>query len=61
MSILRQLGADTHLLAARLDAHARDLEARLERVKKRLELPQYLRQVATKRRSAACSRIACSR
>jgi ATP-dependent Clp protease ATP-binding subunit ClpC len=47
VSILRQYGADPDLVVSRLDAHIRDLEVRNERLKKRFELPPYLKQFAT--------------
>jgi len=46
-SILRQLGAEPEMLVSRLEAHIRDLEVRNEHLKKRFELPLYLKQVAT--------------
>src|SRR5262249_8850110 len=46
-SLLRQSGADPGTVVAHLDAHIRDRELRLERIRKRLDLPPYLKQVAT--------------
>jgi ATP-dependent Clp protease ATP-binding subunit ClpA len=47
VSILRQFGAEADVLVSRLEAHIRDLELRNERLKKRFELPPYLKQFAT--------------
>lgn len=47
VSILRQYGADSDLLISRLDARLRDVELRNERLKKRFDLPPYLKQFAT--------------
>jgi ATP-dependent Clp protease ATP-binding subunit ClpA len=47
VSILRQHGAEPDVLVSRLGAHIRDLELRNERLKKRFELPPYLKQFAT--------------
>jgi ATP-dependent Clp protease ATP-binding subunit ClpC len=46
-SILRLHGADPAVVASRLEADMRELELRNEHLKKRFELPVYLRQVAT--------------
>src|SRR5262249_29607270 len=46
-SLLRQSGADPSEVIARLDGHVREHQARAERLVKRLELPPYLKQVAT--------------
>ena len=48
-SILRHHGADTETLVSRLEARSRELELRNERLKKRFELPQYLKQAASYR------------
>jgi ATP-dependent Clp protease ATP-binding subunit ClpA len=45
-SVLRPSGADSAMVVAQLEAHLRDRELHLERMKKRLELPPYLRQIA---------------
>ena len=47
VSILRQHGAEPAVLVSRFEAHVRDVELRNERLRARLELPGYLRQVAT--------------
>jgi ATP-dependent Clp protease ATP-binding subunit ClpA len=47
VSILRQCGAEPEVLVSRLEAHIRDLGWRDERLKKRFELPPYLKQFAT--------------
>jgi ATP-dependent Clp protease ATP-binding subunit ClpA len=47
VSILRQCGADPDVLISRLDARLRDVELRNERLKKRFDLPPYLKQFAT--------------
>ena len=47
VSILRQSGAKPDLLVPRLEAHLRELEWRNERLRKRFELPPYLKQFAT--------------
>jgi ATP-dependent Clp protease ATP-binding subunit ClpA len=47
VSILRQHGAEPDVLVSRLGAHIRDLELRNEHLKKRFELPPYLKQFAT--------------
>ena len=47
VSILRQHGADPGVLVSQLETRFRDLELRNERLKKRFELPPYLRQFAT--------------
>jgi ATP-dependent Clp protease ATP-binding subunit ClpA len=46
-SILRQYGAEPEVVISRLETYLRDLELRNERLKRRFELPAYLRQVAT--------------
>ena len=46
-SILREHGAEPTVLVSRLDSHVRDVELRNERLRKRFELPTYLRQFAT--------------
>ena len=53
-SILRQHGARPELLVSLLEAHFRDLELRNERMKKRFDLPPYLKQVATNLNLLAC-------
>src|SRR5262249_21604501 len=45
--LLRQSGADVETVIAQLEAQIRDRELRLERIRKRLDLPPYLKQVAT--------------
>jgi ATP-dependent Clp protease ATP-binding subunit ClpA len=47
VSMLRCHGVDPDALVARLEIRLRDLEQRNERLKKRFELPQYLKQFAT--------------
>jgi ATP-dependent Clp protease ATP-binding subunit ClpC len=47
VGILRQYGVDTDAFLARFDARLRDLELRNERLKKRFDLPPYLKQFAT--------------
>ena len=47
VSILRQYGVDPDALLSRLDARLRDVELRNERLKKRFDLPPYLKQFAT--------------
>jgi ATP-dependent Clp protease ATP-binding subunit ClpC len=46
-SILRQHGADTGDLVARLESHLRCVELRNERLRKRFELPPYLKMFGT--------------
>jgi len=53
-SILRQHGAEPAALVSRLESHMRDLELRQERLKRRFELPPYLRQFATNLNLLAC-------
>jgi ATP-dependent Clp protease ATP-binding subunit ClpA len=47
VSILRRYGADPDALASRLEMRLRDIELRNERLKKRFDLPPYLKQFAT--------------
>jgi ATP-dependent Clp protease ATP-binding subunit ClpC len=47
VSILRQFGAEPAVLVSRLESHIRDLELRNERLKKRFELPPFLKQFGT--------------
>src|SRR5215467_1454429 len=47
VTILRQHGVDPELLGSRLNARMRDLELRDERLKKRFELPPFLKHFAT--------------
>jgi ATP-dependent Clp protease ATP-binding subunit ClpC len=47
VSILRQQGVDPDAMLLRLDARLRDVELRNERLKKRFDLPPYLKQFAT--------------
>jgi ATP-dependent Clp protease ATP-binding subunit ClpA len=54
VSILRQCGADPDVLVSRLDARLRDLDLRNERLKKRFDLPPYLKQFATNLNQLAC-------
>src|SRR6266852_2971008 len=53
-SILRQFGAEPEMVVSRLEAHIHDLELRNERLRKRLDLPPYMRQVATNLNLLAC-------
>jgi ATP-dependent Clp protease ATP-binding subunit ClpC len=53
-SILRQHGARPELLVSLLEAHFRDLELRKERLRKRFDLPPYLKQAATNLNLLAC-------
>src|SRR5262249_32276190 len=46
VTILRQHGVDPELLGTRLNARMRDLELRDERLKKRFELPPFLKHFA---------------
>ena len=46
-SIMRQYGAEPAMLVSRLDSYIRDIELRNERLRKRFELPTYLKQFAT--------------
>lgn len=47
VSILRQQGVDPDAMLSRLDARLRDVALRNERLKKRFDLPPYLKQFAT--------------
>jgi ATP-dependent Clp protease ATP-binding subunit ClpA len=47
VSILRQHGVDPDTLVSRLTSHMRDIELRDERLKKRFELPPFLKHFAT--------------
>src|SRR6187402_134336 len=47
VSILRRHGVEPSVLMARLDARVRDMELREERLKKRFELPPFLKHFAT--------------
>src|SRR5437867_3595019 len=47
VSILRRHGVEPEVLTARLNARMRDLELREERLKKRFELPPFLKHFAT--------------
>jgi ATP-dependent Clp protease ATP-binding subunit ClpA len=47
VSIVRQYGVDPEVLVLKVDGRTRDLELRVEHLKKRFELPPYLRQYAT--------------
>jgi ATP-dependent Clp protease ATP-binding subunit ClpA len=47
VSILRRNGVDPELLTQRLNARMRDMELREERLKKRFELPPFLKHFAT--------------
>jgi ATP-dependent Clp protease ATP-binding subunit ClpA len=47
VSILRHHGVEPSVLMARLDARVRDMEQRDERLKKRFELPPFLKHFAT--------------
>ena len=47
VSILRRRGVDPEAVLSTLEARLRDLELRNERLKKRFDLPPYLRQFAT--------------
>jgi ATP-dependent Clp protease ATP-binding subunit ClpC len=47
VTILRRYGVDPEVLATRLTARMRDLELREERLKKRFELPPFLKHFAT--------------
>jgi ATP-dependent Clp protease ATP-binding subunit ClpA len=47
VSILRRHGADPDVLVSRVETRLRDLELRNERLKKRFDLPPYLKQFAT--------------
>ena len=53
-SILRLHGADTDTLVSRLEVRSRELELRSERLKKRFELPPFLKNVATNLNLLAC-------
>jgi ATP-dependent Clp protease ATP-binding subunit ClpA len=47
VSILRRHGVDPEVLVSRLNARVRDMELREERLKKRFELPPFLKHFAT--------------
>ena len=47
VAILRQYGADPHLFVVRLESRILDRECQHERLKKRFDLPQHLRQFGT--------------
>src|SRR6266508_4240761 len=47
VSILRRYGVDPDVLGTRFSARMRDLELREERLKKRFELPPFLKHFAT--------------
>jgi ATP-dependent Clp protease ATP-binding subunit ClpC len=53
-ALLRRWGADPTFVVSQLEVHLRERESRLERVKKRLELPTYLKQVGTNLNLLAC-------
>ena len=47
VSIVRQYGVDPEVLVSKVNSRARNLELRDEQLKKRFELPPYLKQSAT--------------